>query len=53
MGTNNKWMWALYCCIPIVGEITNFVDFWASVFISDFYKKYENNDKYIVWLDGL
>jgi len=51
MGTNNKWMWALYLFIPLVGEITACVDFWGAVFISDFYKKYENNDKYIVWLD--
>jgi hypothetical protein len=53
MGTTNNCMWALYCCIPVVGPLNNLVDFWASVFISDFYKKYENNDKYIVWLDEL
>jgi hypothetical protein len=51
MGTNNKFMWAMYFCIPVVGEITNCVDFWGSVFNAEMYKKYENNDKYIVWLD--
>jgi len=51
MGTNNKWMWALYFCIPVVGNVTACVDFWGAVFNPDFYKKYANNDKYIVWLD--
>jgi hypothetical protein len=51
MGTNNKWLWALYFCVPVVGEVTACVDFWGAVFDADFYKKYENNDKYIVWLD--
>lgn len=51
MGTNNKWMWAMYFCIPVAGEITAFVDFWGAVFNKDFYLKYKNNDKFIVWLD--
>ncbi len=51
MGTNEKWMWALYFCIPVVGRVTACVDFWGAVFNSEFYKKYENNDKYIVWLN--
>ncbi|MBN8703622.1 MAG: hypothetical protein J0M08_11190 [Bacteroidetes bacterium] len=51
MGTNQKWMWAMYFCIPVVGYVNVLVDFWASVFIKDNYLKYANNDKYIVWLD--
>ncbi len=51
MGTNNKWMWAMYFCIPVVGDVTACVDFWGAVFDPDFYKKYANNDKYIVCLD--
>jgi hypothetical protein len=50
MGTNQKWMWAMYLCIPVVGGVTNCVDFWGVVFNAVDYKKYENNDKYIVWL---
>lgn len=51
MGTNQKWMWAMYFCIPVVGGVTSCVDFWGAVFDKDFYLKYKNNDKYIVWLD--
>jgi hypothetical protein len=51
MGTDKKYMWALYFCVPIAGSVANCVDFWGSVFNSDFYKKYENNDKWFVWLD--
>lgn len=51
MGTNNKWMWAMYFCIPVVGGVTACVDFWGAVFDKEFYLKYKNNDKYIVWLD--
>ncbi|MCX7729413.1 MAG: hypothetical protein N2203_08080 [Bacteroidia bacterium] len=51
MGTSNQWMWAMYFCIPVVGEVTACVDFWGAVFDKDFYLKYKNNDKYIVWLD--
>jgi hypothetical protein len=51
MGTNRKGMWAMYLCIPVVGGVTGCVDFWGAVFDPDFYKKYANNDKYIVWLD--
>ncbi len=51
MGTNNKWMWAMYFCIPVVGNVTACVDFWGAVFDKDFYLKYKNNDKYIVWMD--
>ncbi len=46
-----NYMWALYACVPVVGAVTACVDFWGAVFQPDFYKKYENNDKYIVWLD--
>jgi hypothetical protein len=51
MGTTRGGMWAMYCCIPVVGGINGFVDFWWAVFESDAYTKYANNDKYIVWLD--
>ncbi len=51
MGTGKKYMWALYFCVPIAGGLANCVDFWGAVFNSDFYKKYENNDKWFVWLD--
>ncbi len=51
MGTSVSYMWAMYLCIPVVGGVTACVDFWGAVFEPDFYKKYENNDKYIVWLD--
>lgn len=50
MGTTRDAMWAMYCCIPVVGGINAFVDFWWAVFVSDAYTKYANNDKYIVWL---
>ena len=51
MGTTRGGMWAMYCCIPVVGGLNAFVDFWWAVFESDAYTKYANNDKYIVWLD--
>jgi hypothetical protein len=51
MGTTRGGMWAMYCCIPVVGGINAFVDFWWAVFDSEAYTKYANNDKYIVWLD--
>lgn len=51
MGTTRSAMWAMYFCIPVVGAVDNFVDFWWSVFDGAAYMKYANNDKYIVWLD--
>ena len=51
MGTTRKGMWAMYCCIPVVGGLTGFVDFWWAVFEADAYQKYANNDKYIDWLN--
>ncbi|GAB4452537.1 MAG: hypothetical protein OHK0036_14260 [Bacteroidia bacterium] len=51
MGTNKKGMWAMYLCIPVVGGVNACVDFWGAVFDKDFYLKYKNNDKYIVWMD--
>jgi hypothetical protein len=51
MGTNKGAMWALYFCVPVVGSVTACVDFWWVVFDGDAMSKYENNDKYIVWLD--
>ncbi|GIV29747.1 MAG: hypothetical protein KatS3mg028_0813 [Bacteroidia bacterium] len=51
MGTNQKWMWAMYFCIPVVGGINACVDFWGVLFNAIDYKKYANNDKYIVWMD--
>jgi hypothetical protein len=50
MGTNKKAMWAMYFCIPVVGMVDVFVDFWWVVFDKDAMNKYANNDKYIVWL---
>ncbi len=51
MGTGKKYMWALYFCVPVAGGVAACVDFWGAVFVGDFYKKYENNDKWFVWLD--
>lgn len=51
MGTGKKHMWALYFCVPVAGGVAACVDFWGAVFSKDFYKKYENNDKWFVWLD--
>lgn len=51
MGTNKKHMWALYFCVPVAGGVAACVDFWGAVFDADFYKKFENNDKWFVWLD--
>jgi len=51
MGTGKKHMWALYFCVPVAGGVAACVDFWGAVFNADFYKKYENNDKWFVWLD--
>jgi len=51
MGTNKKHMWALYLLVPVAGGAAACVDFWGAVFSPDFYKKYENNDKWFVWLD--
>ncbi|MBA3681285.1 MAG: hypothetical protein H0W73_09000 [Bacteroidetes bacterium] len=51
MGTGKKYMWALYFCVPVAGGVAACVDFWGAVFSKDFYKKFENNDKWFVWLD--
>jgi hypothetical protein len=51
MGTTKGYMWALYCLVPVAGGLAGCVDFWGAVFVADFYKKYENNDKWFVWLD--
>ena len=51
MGTAKKHMWALYFCVPVAGGVAACVDFWGGVFNADFYKKYQNNDKWFVWLD--
>lgn len=51
MGTTKGYMWALYCLVPVAGVAAACVDFWGAVFVSDFYKKFENNDKWFVWLD--
>jgi hypothetical protein len=50
MGTGKKAMWAMYFCIPVVGAVDAFVDFWWVVFDKDAMSKYANNDKYIVWI---
>jgi len=50
MGTGKKHMWALYFCVPIAGGLAACVDFWGAVFSKDFYKKFENNDKWFVWM---
>jgi hypothetical protein len=51
MGTTKKHMWALYFCVPVAGGVAACVDFWGAVFVADFYKKFENNDKWFVWID--
>lgn len=50
MGTGKKAMWALYFCVPVAGGVAACVDFWGAVFKADFYKKFENNDKWFVWM---
>jgi hypothetical protein len=49
MGTTRKGMWAMYFCIPVVGGVTNLVDFCWALFDGEAYTKYANNDKYMVW----
>ncbi len=51
MGTGKKYMWALYFCVPVAGGVAALVDCFGGLFSKDFYKKYENNDKWFVWLD--
>lgn len=51
MGTGKKLMWMLYCFVPVFGGVAACVDFWGAVFVADFYKRYENNDRWFVWLD--
>lgn len=51
MGTNKGYMWALYFCVPVAGGVAACVDFWGAVFVPDWYKDYENNDKWFVWID--
>lgn len=50
-GTNKGAMWALYCCVPIVGSVASLVDFFWVVFDDEALDKYKDNDKYLVWLD--
>lgn len=47
VGDASGYMWALYLFVPLP---VNLVDFCGGLFSSDFYKKFENNSKYIVWL---
>lgn len=51
MGTTKKAMWALYFCVPVAGGVAACVDFWGAVFVADWYKDYEDNDKWFVWID--
>lgn len=51
MGTEKNYMWALYFCVPVVGEVAGFVDFFWVLFDKDAMSKYSNNDKYLVFLD--
>jgi hypothetical protein len=51
MGTNKKAMWAMYFCIPLMGQINATVDFCWVLFSKEAMSKYADNDKYIVWLD--
>jgi TM2 domain-containing membrane protein YozV len=50
MGCGNKNIWALYCCVPLVGSFAALVDFWWVVFNKSALDKYKNNDKYLVFL---
>jgi len=51
MGTEKNYMWALYFCVPVVGEVAGVVDFFWVLFDKDAMSKYSNNDKYLVFLD--
>jgi hypothetical protein len=51
MGTTEGFMWALYCCVPVVGGVAQLVDFFWVIFEDDALSKYKNNNKYLVWLD--
>jgi hypothetical protein len=47
MGTEKNYMWALYFCGTIVGDI----DFFWVLFDKDALSKFSNNDKFLVFLD--
>lgn len=51
MGSEGAKYFFLYFCVPVVGGVTNCVDFWSVVFNADNLSRYNNADKYIVWLD--
>ena len=52
MGTNGAALWWMYFCIPVVGDVVNFVDFWWVVFMGeDAMNKFKNNSRYIVWME--
>lgn len=51
MGGDWGKLWWKYFCIPVVGSVTNFVDFWWVVFMGrDAMDNYDGEDKFIVWL---
>lgn len=51
-GTGGKKLWWMYLCIPVVGQVNVFVDFWWVVFKGESaLSKYQNNGKYIVWIE--
>ena len=51
MGTGGATLWWMYFCIPVVGGVVGFVDFWWVVFMGeDAMKQYSNNSKFVVWL---
>ncbi|MDX2191302.1 MAG: hypothetical protein SFY32_15725 [Bacteroidota bacterium] len=50
MGTGGKSVWWWYCCIPVVGGVTNLVDFWGVVFGGQkALDKFKDNSKKWVW----
>jgi len=51
MGASGAGIFFEYFCIPIVGPIDTFVDFWWVVFKGETaLNKYKGTSKYIVWL---
>lgn len=51
MGTGGKSVWWWYCCVPVLGGVTTFVDFWGVVFMGQKQlDKYKDNSKKVVWM---
>jgi TM2 domain-containing membrane protein YozV len=50
MGTGGKALFWYYFCIPVVGGVAGFVDFWWVVFKGEeAMNKYADNPKFLVW----